>query len=53
MLYEALFVPEGQPKFQKSILDEPEINKYIREWSRRGGDIAIVAIGENDLIGVV
>ena len=53
MLYEALFVPEGQPKFPKSIINRPEIYKYIRDWNRNEFDIAIVAISDDELIGAV
>nr|WP_299338046.1 GNAT family N-acetyltransferase [Allomuricauda sp.] len=51
MLYEALFVPEGQPRFPKSILDEPEIKKYIENWNQEKHDLAIVAVHEKELIG--
>jgi ribosomal protein S18 acetylase RimI-like enzyme len=53
MLYEALFVAEGQPKFPKSIIHRPEIYKYIRDWNQNEFDIAIVAISDDKLIGVV
>jgi GNAT superfamily N-acetyltransferase len=53
MLYEALFLPEGQPKFPKSIIHRPKIYKYIRDWNRNQFDIAIVAISDDKLIGVV
>jgi len=53
MLYEALFVPEGQPKFPKSIIHRPEIYKYIRDWNQNKFDIAIVAKCESELIGAV
>lgn len=29
MLYLALYVPEGESPFPKSILDNPDISKYI------------------------
>jgi len=53
MLYEALFVPEGQPKFPKTILEEPEIRKYLKDWNQQEGDIAIVAKAEKELIGAI
>lgn len=53
MLYEALFVPKGQPKLPKSILEAPNIGKYIKNWNTQKDDIAIVALYENQLIGAI
>ncbi|MGB1206413.1 MAG: GNAT family N-acetyltransferase [Chitinophagales bacterium] len=53
MLYEALFVPVGKPRFSKSILNEPTIRKYINNWNESNGDIAILALHENELIGAI
>ena len=41
MLYEALFVPKGQLPFPKSIIDQPEMAKYINQWGIRDKDLAI------------
>ena len=32
MLYEAIHIPEGEAKPPLSILDAPEINKYVCGW---------------------
>lgn len=53
MLYEALFVPEGQPPFPLSILDKPEISNYIDNWGQLPNDLAIVAEFNNELIGAI
>lgn len=53
MLYEALFVPEGQPKFPKSILEEPNIQKYLKNWNQQTGDVAIVVKKDKELIGAI
>jgi len=53
MLYEALFVPKGKPKFPKSILEDPGIRKYIEKWNLNETDIAIVAEHEGELIGAI
>ncbi len=52
MLYEALFVPEGATPFPKSILEKPEISKYIHDWGRVG-DLAMVCEKEGSLVGAV
>jgi ribosomal protein S18 acetylase RimI-like enzyme len=36
MLYQALYVPPGQPPFARSILDEADIACYVRGWGRKG-----------------
>ncbi len=51
MLYEALFVLEGEKPFPKYILDLPEISKYIEGWG--SCDFGIIAQDGEELIGAV
>ena len=44
MLYQAIYVPEGQPQPSRSILQEPEIAHYVTGWGQRPGDMGWVAI---------
>ena len=53
MLYMALYVPEGQPPFPKSILDNPDISKYINHWGTLPNDLALVAVFNDELIGAI
>jgi len=53
MLYEALFVPEGQSPFSLSILEKPEISVYIDNWGKLPNDLAIVAEINNELVGAI
>ncbi|MCD4774210.1 MAG: GNAT family N-acetyltransferase [Bacteroidales bacterium] len=53
MLYSALYVPEDQPPFPKSILAHPDISKYIDNWGALTNDLALVAIINNELIGAI
>ena len=53
MLYEALFVAPGQAKFPKSILENPNIIKYVENWNQQEGDLAIVGVKNNELIGAI
>lgn len=53
MLYEALFVRPGQAKFSRTILEEPSIKKYVEAWNEQTDDLAIVALDEHELIGVI
>jgi ribosomal protein S18 acetylase RimI-like enzyme len=47
MLYLSLFVPEGNPPFERSILELPDISKYVRDWGR-ATDFGFVAVNENN-----
>ena len=53
MLYLALYVPEGQPPFPKSILNHPDISKYIENWGTLKNDLALVAVINNEPIGAI
>lgn len=52
-LYMALFVPEGEDPFPESILDKPEIAKYINNWGMLKEDVGYKAIKDGQVIGVV
>ncbi len=52
MFYAALHVREGDPPFPKSIIDTPELAKYIANWGR-ADDIALVATQAGQLVGAV
>ncbi|MCK4662835.1 MAG: GNAT family N-acetyltransferase [Bacteroidales bacterium] len=53
VLYMALYVPEGQPPFPKSVLDNPDISKYIDYWGTFPNDLALVAVFNDELIGAI
>ncbi|MDN5199800.1 GNAT family N-acetyltransferase [Fulvivirgaceae bacterium BMA10] len=53
MLYEALFVPEGAAPFPLDIIKKPEVSKYVDNWRIYPGDLAIVAVNNDSLIGAV
>jgi [ribosomal protein S18]-alanine N-acetyltransferase len=52
MLYQAIFTPEGSPKSDKSIIFEPFLHHYIKDFGRKH-DVCLVAEHENKLIGAV
>jgi [ribosomal protein S18]-alanine N-acetyltransferase len=52
MLYEAIFIPEGSDLLDKSIIDIPQLSKYIENWQQDSGFGIIVIIG-NKPIGAV
>ena len=43
MLYQALYVPRDAPPFPPSIVERPEIKRYVAGWGRRG-DEGMIAI---------
>lgn len=54
MLYASLFVPEGAPPFEPSILETPTIAQYIANWGSLSNDVALVAVAEdNVLLGAI
>lgn len=53
MLYQAIFIPEGEPRPSKDILNEPHIEQSLKGWGR-DGDTALIAIDtDNNPIGAV
>lgn len=52
MLYEAIFIPNGEKKLPKEIINEPELNIYIKDFGRKN-DFCLVAEKETKLIGAI
>jgi len=52
ILYEALFIPEGKKPYDKSVIDLPEISKYIDNWGING-DFGIIVHDNEELIGAI
>lgn len=44
MLYEAIYVPEDQPRPDRAILQEPALAHYVVNWGQQPGDEGIIAI---------
>ncbi len=52
MLFQAIFTPEGKTPPQKSIIFEPFLHHYIKDFGKKH-DFALVAESENKLIGAI
>ncbi len=52
MLYQALYVPPGQPAPGREILQAPEIRRYACDWGRPG-DVGFVALAAGQPVGAV
>ncbi len=50
MLFEALYVPPGQPPFPREILQQPEIARYLRDFGRPH-DVGIIAMTSGERVG--
>lgn len=53
MLYQSMFVPEGQMPFPRSITDEPFISKYVDGWGETISDIGLIAEKNYKKIGAI
>jgi ribosomal protein S18 acetylase RimI-like enzyme len=47
MLYQSLYVPKGLGAFDRTIVERPEIGKYVADWGREN-DSGFVAVNEED-----
>jgi [ribosomal protein S18]-alanine N-acetyltransferase len=53
MLYQAIYVPEGQTPPPKEIMNEPHINQILDGWGR-SGDLSLIAVDtSNQPVGAV
>jgi len=52
-LYDAIFIPEGVIPPEKSIIQQPELQKYIADFGKDKGNHCLVAEVDNALVGAV
>lgn len=52
MLYEAIFIPEGEEKPPRDVLEVPEVSRYVKNFGRPG-DICLVAELDGELVGAI
>lgn len=45
MLYESLYVPEGNAPFDRDVVKKPYLSKYVEDWGREG-DLGYVVVNE-------
>jgi len=50
-LYQAIFIPEGAEPPQKSIISDPEIFIYIKDFGTQPGDLGVVAELKGRVVG--
>ena len=52
-LYEAIFIPEGAAAPSKDIINQPELQVYVKGFGESKGDLCLVAQVENEIVGAV
>ena len=52
-LYEAIFIPEGVPAPPKEIINQPELQVYVKDFGKNKGDLCLVAEANNEVVGAV
>ena len=52
-IYEAIFIPEGVEPPPKSIINQPDLQVYIKDFGKEKDDICFVAETDNKIIGAV
>jgi len=50
-LYQAIFIPKGEKLPPRSIINEPEIFVYIKDFGTQSGDLGVVAEQNGQIIG--
>jgi ribosomal protein S18 acetylase RimI-like enzyme len=52
LFYQAIYVPNGQPRPPRNIVEKPELRKYYNDWGKTG-DLGYVAYTEDCTVAAV
>lgn len=52
-LYEAIFIPEGVSAPSKDIINQPELQVYVKDFGENKGDLCLVVEVNNEIVGAV
>ena len=52
-LYEAIFIPEGVSAPSKDIINQPELQVYVKNFGENKGDMCLAAEVNNEIVGAV
>lgn len=50
-MYEAIFIPEGVSSPSTNIINQPDLQVYVKDFSRNKGDLCLVAQVKDKIIG--
>jgi ribosomal protein S18 acetylase RimI-like enzyme len=53
MLYQSLYVPKGAAPFERSVVNRPEIARYVKDWGRENDSGFVAVDGNNRPIGAI
>ena len=53
MLYQAIYVPKGQPPPPREIIYERPLSCYVKNWGQREGDCGFLAAVDGQPVGAV
>jgi ribosomal protein S18 acetylase RimI-like enzyme len=52
-LYEAIFIPEGSPEPPRSIIENEDLQVYVRDFGKKPDDRCLVAEVDGKIVGAV
>lgn len=52
-LYEAIFIPEGVSAPPKDIINQPDLQVYVKDFGKNKGDLCLVAQVMDKIVGAV
>lgn len=52
-LYEAIFVPEGVPSPSRSVIEQEDLQVYVRDFGKEADDRCLVAEADGKIVGAV
>ena len=52
-LYNAIFIPEGEPLPPREIVRQPELQLYIKDFGTQKADCALCAVADGKVVGAV
>lgn len=52
-LYEAIFIPEGSPEPPRSIIENEDLQVYVRDFGKKPDDRCLVAEKDGKIVGAV
>ena len=52
-IYEAIFIPEGVEPPPKTIINQPDLQVYIKEFGKEKDDICFIAEADDKVVGAV
>ena len=52
-LYQAIYIPEGFSPLERSILQDPDLQMYVKDFGHKDGDFALAAEENGQIVGIV